>query len=170
MNTSIRSSLSRLLVVASALALAAGCAANKRDTYVRERAGEHVYGLPAPQLYQQATALLKSKGYSLREDAAHFVAVTEWKQDGGGSNIATAYSAYQVQVMPVSPTSSTVVFEKQNRVAKAAGQNESAIGGDRNEAGLMSASTSRDLEMEWLLLQRADPQTAEQLQAQAGKM
>jgi hypothetical protein len=170
MNTSIRSSLSRLLLVAGALVIASGCASNKRDTYVRERAGEHVYSLPAPQLYRQATDLLKSKGYSLREDAPHFVAVTEWKQDGGGSNIATAYSAYQVQVLPVSPTSSTVVFEKQNRVSKAAGQNETATGGDRNEAGLMSATTSRDLEMEWLLLQRADPQTAEQLQAQASKV
>ena len=169
MNLSLRSSLSRLLLVSTALVVAAGCAGNKRDTYVRERAGEHVYSLPAGDLYKHAVDLLKSKGYSLRENPATFQAVSEWKQDGGGSDLGTAYSAYQVAVRPVSPTSSTVMFIKQNRVAKGEGLNESRSGGDRNEAGTTSQSASRDLQMEWFLLQKADPQTAESLQAQAAK-
>lgn len=170
MNTALRSPLVRpLLLLASALVLASGCAASKRDNYVRERAGEHVYGLPPAELYRHATDLLKSKGYSLRENAESLQAVSEWKQDGGGSNIATAWSAYQVAVRPVSPTSATVVFYKQNRVAQAQGLNESRTGGDRNQAGTTSASGGRDLAMEWELLQRADPATAETLQAQAAQ-
>lgn len=169
MNLSLRSSLSRLLLVATALGVAAGCAGNKRDTYVRERAGEHVYSMPAADLYAHAVELLKSKGYSLREQPATFQAVSEWKQDGGGSNIATAWSAYEMSVRPVSPTSCTVMFIKQNRIAQSQGLNESRSGGDRNQAGTTSASSSRDLLMEWELLQKADPQTAEQLQAQAAQ-
>jgi hypothetical protein len=169
MNTSLRSSLSRLFLVATALSVAAGCAGNKRDTYVRERAGEHVYGMPAAELYKHATELLKSKGYSLREQPATFQAVSEWKQDGGSSNLGTAYSAYQLAVRPVSPTSSTVMYIKQNRVVQGEGLNESRSGGERSRAGTASASGSRDLQMEWFLLQKADPQTAEQLQAQAAQ-
>ena len=169
MTLSLRSSLSRLLLVSTALVVAAGCAGNKRDTYVRERAGEHVYSMPAADVYRHAVDLLKSKGYSLREQPATFQAVSEWKQDGGGSNIATAWSAYQMAVRPVSPTSCTVMFIKQNRVEQAQGLNESRSGGDRNAAGTTSASGSRDLLMEWELLQKADPQTAEQLQAQAAQ-
>ena len=169
MTLSLRSSLSRLLLVSTALVVAAGCAANKRDTYVRERAGEHVYSMPPADVYRHAVDLLKSKGYSLREQPATFQAVSEWKQDGGGSNLGTAYSAYQVQVRPVSPTSCTVMFIKQNRVVAADGLNESRSGGERNEGGTKYASGSRDLLMEWELLQKADPQTAEQLQAQAAQ-
>jgi hypothetical protein len=169
MTRSMRSSLSRLLLVASAVAVAAGCAGNKRDTYVRERAGEHVYGIPPAELYKHATDLLKSKGYSLRENAATFQAVSEWKQDGGGSNLGTAYSRYQVTVRPVSPTSATVVYLRQNNVMAGEGVNESRTGGDRNAAGSTSNTSSRDLAMEWALLQQVDPQTAEQLQAQAAQ-
>ena len=99
MTRSMRSPLSRLLLVASAVAcaaVAAGCAGNKRDTYLRERAGEHVYSIPPAELYQQAAGLLKAKGFSLRENAATFQAVSEWKQDSGGSSLGTSYTRYQL--------------------------------------------------------------------------
>ena len=172
MTRSMRSPLSRLLLVASAVAcaaVAAGCAGNKRDTYVRERAGEHVYGIPPAELYKHATDLLKSKGYSLRENAATFQAVSEWKQDSGGSSLGTSYTRYQVTVRPVSPTSATVVYLRQNNVMAGPGPNESRSGGDANQGGSTSNSSSRDLAMEWALLQQVDPQTAEQLQAQAAQ-
>jgi len=158
----------RFVCIASALSLAAGCASGRKDNLMRERAGQHVYSQPAAQVYAGAVQLLKEKKYSLREDARNYTAVSEWKPESGGSSLGTIWTAFQVMVKPLSPSSCTVMFIKKNRVEGGNTPDETRYGGGRGEASVANNSSGgRDLAMELELLQRLDPAVAEAIRASA---
>jgi hypothetical protein len=158
----------RLVCIASALSLAAGCASGRKDNIMRERAGQHVYSQPASQVYAGAVQLLKEKKYGLREDPRNFTAVSEWKQESGGSSLGTVWTAFQVMVKPLSPSSCTVMFIRKDRVEGGSTPDETRYGGGRSEASPVNNSTGgRDLQMELELLKRLDPAVAEAIRASA---
>lgn len=149
------------LAALAALTLTA-CAANRRDTFMREHAGSHVYGRACDELWPEVRALLQEKRYSLREGQGEHVIATEWREDTQ-SNLGSSHSAYVAKGYALSPTACAVSFHKQTRTMTTSASDNNAH--KMQSSG--SASATRDLAMELELLQRVEPEAYQQLAQQA---
>jgi hypothetical protein len=81
-----------------AAVLLVGCAAQKRENYLRDRAAEHVYSQPLEEMWLRVKGVLQSQGYSWREMPNRFVLETEWKENGGGT-LGHSYSRFLIEGM-----------------------------------------------------------------------
>jgi hypothetical protein len=177
------------------LLAASGCAASNRETFMRERAGEHVYERPMPEVWAAAKQLLTEDGYTGREVQGGWVYVTEWKDASGESSVGSRFTRYLVEGKELGPTRSivrfTVVMRATGSTGAGAGNTEPSthagmaqLGGS-GEAGSDPASAvpqpgsegrgpksalatgKRDLEMEWRLLKKLDPGKARNIEGEA---
>jgi uncharacterized lipoprotein len=155
-----------VVLFASAL-LAAGCAAKRREAYLQDKTREHVYSKPLNDVWPQARMLLKEKGFSLRETPGSYEIATEWLQTSPPSTLGTSFTRYLVRGKQPSAESSTVEFLRQNRVEAGAGAVHSGTGERQAGSGTNTTNLERDLEMEWELLQRVDPEGAKALTTEA---
>jgi uncharacterized lipoprotein len=166
--TPSKSSLgSTALLLVAALALSTGCAANRRETYVQERAGNHVYRQPVAEVWPKAKEVLTEEGYSVMEAKGGFEMTTDWMMQGAPSSLGTSYARYLVRGIEKGPGQCTVEFLKQNRV-ESQGAHDTSTGA----SGAVSAdpgSLTRDYTLEWKLLQKADPEAAKALEAEAAQ-
>lgn len=160
------------------VALLSGCATRLREAFIQERAGEYVYELPVERVWPHVAALLDEQGYSFKQDLANGQLVTEWKEDMGASSIAASYTRYLVVAARLDGTHCRVQFlrftrtqgggaggydSSSARIAAATAQAANNAGGVRTR----TASRSRDLHAEWLLMQRVAPEDAEELRTAA---
>lgn len=175
----------------TALPFVAGCAGVNRESYMHEHGGEHVYDRPMAEVWAAAKQLLSEEGYSGREVRGGWIYVTEWKESGGGSSVASNSSRYLIEGKELSPSRCTVHF---TRVVRSAGASSEGLGQTDNthagfapigaqntdskplqapneSAGMGQKSTissgKRDLEMEWRLLGKVDPRAQSAIEAQA---
>jgi hypothetical protein len=161
---------STALMLLAAVALAAtGCAARQREAYIQDKAHEHVYRAPLAQVWPHARALLQEKGYSLREAPGGFEAQTEWLQTSAASSLGTTFQRYLVRGRERGPGLSSVEFYKMVRSESRGADNVDEHGGRGGGMATTAASNQSvlDLEMEWELLQRVDPEAAKAYQAEA---
>jgi uncharacterized lipoprotein len=142
----------------------AGCASNRRDAYLQDKAAAHVYRQPIAQVWAQAKALLGEEGYSMMEAQGRYEMQTEWLMLGAPSSLGTTFARYLVRGGEKAPGQVAVVFHRQMRV-----QSRGASGGDAPGAGTDSNTLDRDHAMEWKLLQRVDAEAAKALEAEAAK-
>lgn len=157
------------------LTLLLGCAAAQRDSFIHQEVSDYVYELPAREVWPHAKALLAEEGYAFKEAPNRFLLTTEWQEEMGGSQIAASYTRYLVEAVPLGRGQCRVRFIR-NSVTMGGGPG--VVEGKRYRADARSyaqgqhrnVSTnagSRDLHMEWLLLRRAAPQDAAELQSLA---
>jgi hypothetical protein len=187
----------RIFVVALAfIALlgASGCAASNRESFMRERAGEHVYQRPLPEVWEAAKQLLAEDGFSGREVQGGWVFVTEWKEASGESSLGSRFTRYLVEGRALGQARSIIRFTK---VLRATGSTGAGIGDTEGSthAGMAPlsgggagsdapmgvpkpeqegrgpksalATGQRDLEMEWRLLQKIEPAKARAIEGEA---
>jgi hypothetical protein len=181
-----------------ALVFATGCAATNRETFMRERAAEYVYRRPMAEVFAAAEKLLADEGYTGRESKNSWVFITEWKEDGGGSNISSNYSRYLVEGKELGPNQSLIRITHMVRSTASESTGSADLSGnthgmspnigskgadaDPKEGGGVPstegpagafnkkagvASSSRDVAMEWKLLQRLEPQQAKAIEREA---
>jgi hypothetical protein len=174
-----------------ALLVGSGCAASNRETFMRERAGEHVYQRPMPEVWAAAKQLLTDEGYSGREVAGGYVYVTEWKETAGNASVGARFMRYLVEGKELGPARSIVRFTVVQRatgstgagirdtepsthsgmaaLSTGAGSESSGAPQESAEPGRKSALATgqRDLEMEWKLLQRIEPGKARAVESEA---
>jgi hypothetical protein len=155
-----------LLVVA--LALTTGCAANRRDAFLQDKARTHVYRQPIVEVWPKAKELLTEEGYSVMEAKGGFELQTEWLMQGAPSSLGTSYARYLVRGLEKGPGQSTVEFHRQVRVQSQAAH-DTNTGQAAEGPGTDSNTLSRDHAMEWKLLQRVDPETAKTFEAEAAQ-
>jgi uncharacterized lipoprotein len=168
MISSKRSPWSMSLVLLAAVTLAAGCTASRRQAYVEEKTQQHVYRKPIAEVWPQVRLLLKEKGFPMREAPGAYEISTDWQMVGAPSSLGTSYVRYLVRGKQPSPVLSTVEVLRQNRTES--GQTPvDPRSGQRRDIGNDTSSLVRDLELEWELLQRVDPEAAKALQAEAEK-
>ena len=172
-----------------------GCAAANRETFLRERAGEHVYERPMADVWAAARQLLTDEGYSGRGGQQGWVYVTEWKETAGNASVGARFMRYLVEGRELGPSRSIIRFTAVLRATGSTGagigpEDRSTHGGIGNVAGSgeagaepkppmrtsdpeglgpksQLASGQRDLEMEWKLLQRVEPAKAGKIESEA---
>jgi hypothetical protein len=138
------------MVVGVFLALATGCAAMRaaaaRQTYINNQTSGHVYNQPVGQVWPAARQLLFEAGYQVKDtgEAGALTLETDWL---AGQNDQS--SRVLVQGIAVDDTHAKVQFTRLTRRTN------------------MQPESSRALDLEWELIQRADPDSATQIQAQA---
>lgn len=175
-----------------ALLAGPGCASSNRETFMRERAAEHVYERPMPEVWAAAKQLLTDQGYTGREVQGGLVFVTEWKDVSGESSVGSRFTRYLVEGKVLGPTRSIIRYTQVMRATGSTGagvgntepSTHSGMGNIRPSAegegspmpqpgsegrGPQSALASgkRDLEMEWKLLQKLEPAKARNIESEA---
>ena len=161
---------STALMLLAALALTSGCAARQRESYMQDKAHEHVYRMPLAELWPHARALMKDKGYSLMENKGGFEAQTEWLQTSAASSLGTTYQRYFVRGRERGPGASSVEFFKLVRTEARGADNvneSGGSGGGMNTNTATNQTPAPDPEMEWELLKRVDAESAKTDQTEA---
>ena len=132
-----------------------GCAAiraaSARNQVLHARTAEHVYKLQCQQLWPSVQALLFERGYAAAGSGPGGMLVTEtqWRSEVRGSN--TYWVRYLVQAFVPGPNQCQVMFTKS----------------ETQTPGMGAPYNVRDLDSEWVLLQRMDRPAAEQIAAEA---
>lgn len=164
MNPSKRSPWSLSLVLLAVTTLAIGCTASRREAYVQDKALQHVYRKPLAEVWPQVRMMLKEKELPLREAPGGYEISTDWHMVGAPSDLGTNYVRYLVRGKQPTPAMCTVEILKQSRVESGQGPINN---GKREALGTDTTNLSRDMEMEWELLQRVDPEAAKALRSEA---
>jgi uncharacterized lipoprotein len=151
-----------------AAACLAGCAANRREMYIQEKASGHVYSKPMSEVWPQVRSLLREKELPMREVAGGFEIATDWLMVGAPSSLGTNYVRYYVRGRQPTPVTSVVEIFRQNRTEAGQGPVDSRTG-QRQSLGTDTTNMTRDRELEWELLQRVDPEGASALRTEAEK-
>jgi uncharacterized lipoprotein len=166
MKPSKRSSWSLSLVLLAVTALATGCAAARREAYIQDKATQYVYRKPIAEVWPQVRMMLKEKDLPLREAPGAYEISTDWHMVGAPSSLGTNYVRYLVRGKQPSPAMTSIQIFKQNRTEAGPGPVDTRTG-QRQEIGTDSTNLVRDVQMEWELLQRVDPEGAKALQSEA---
>ncbi|MBU8899375.1 hypothetical protein DRW03_10030 [Corallococcus sp. H22C18031201] len=173
MNPMKSSSRAAALWVVSALAFAlSGCAAHRQQAFLEDKAGTHVYRKPIAEVWPEALAILKARGYSFRTGKEGYEAVTHELQLSAASSLGTTFGAYMIRGKEHGPGQCSVEFWKRERSETRAAADTQGRGPDLSESpgGVSNAQGKRDLEVEWELLQKVDPDAAASLKAEALKV
>lgn len=165
--TLIKSPLgSTALLLLATLALTMGCAANRREMYLQEKAGTFVYRQPLSEVWPKAKELLTEEEYSFTEAKGGFEMTTDFQMEGAPSSLGTSYARYLVRGIEKGPGQCSVEFIKQSRV-ESKGAHDTNTGQDAEVKA--DTTTNRDHAMEWKLLQKVDPETAKAWETEASQ-
>jgi hypothetical protein len=133
-----------------ALVFASGCAsiraASARNAYIHKMTRQHVYNTSCRQVWPTARQLLFAQGYSVKDTGEGTIMTleTEWKYQNRES------VRYLVQGIQPAAQKCKVNFSVNSRSTSSDHIN-----------------TSRDLEIEWNLLQKVDPAAAAKIRQEA---
>ncbi|MBN1205528.1 MAG: hypothetical protein JXB05_11465 [Myxococcaceae bacterium] len=158
---------STTLLLVAALALTTGCAASRREAFLHDKAGTHVYRKPVAEVWPKARELLAEEGFSVMEAKGGFEMQTDWVMQGAPSSLGTTYARYLVRGIEKGPGQCSVEFLRQNRVQSQAAHDTSTGETAKEGPGTDSNTLSRDYAMEWKLLQRAEPEVAKGFETEA---
>lgn len=173
MNLSLsRRGATALLVVAALSLTTAGCAARRKEAFLHDKAREHVYRKPIAEVWPQALALIKEKGFSLRGGKEGFEVQTDFKMVGAPSSLGTTYEAYLIRGIQKGPGQSSIEYWKRISSETRGADNTTGRPAERNDSGPRTdtGNFNRDEELEWELIQRIDSESASSLKAQAEKI
>lgn len=139
------------------VSLLAGCAAIRgataRRRHIEDATRGHVYNRPLDQVWGQARQLLFERGYTVRDsgEGGSHQAETEWKQEGRDRR-----ARYLLSGMPTGDDKAQVQFTRAEEQLEKGG-------------GWSSLGTERDLDMEYELIRRVEPEQASVIEADADK-
>jgi hypothetical protein len=171
-------------VVVLAAVLWGGCAAQKRENFLRDRAAEHVYMMPLEEMWPRVKAVLEHQGYSWREMPNRFVLETEWKENGNGT-LGHSYSRFLIEGMRVRSGGAILRVMRNDASSQPTAVHYAGTTGPINSTraandAMVNATNSnttgmtpvqkrayRDLELELEFLQVIDPEAAAALEAEA---
>jgi len=168
MKSSKRSPWSLSLVLLAVSTLAVGCASTRRDVYIQDKAMQHVYRKPIAEVWPQVRSMLQEKELEMREAPGGYEISTDWQMVGAPSSLGTAYVRYLVRGKQPTPAMCSVEIYRQNRTEAGQGPMDAQTG-QRRDIGTDTTNMTRDMEMEWELLQRVDPEGAKALREDAEK-
>ena len=139
------------------IALLTGCAAIRgataRRKHIEDATRGHVYNRPVDQVWTQARQLLFERGFTVRDtgEGGTHQAETEWKQDGNNHRVR-----YLLSGMPATKDKAQVQFTRAEEQL------------DKG-SGWSPLDTDRDLDMEFELIKRVEPEQASGIESDADK-
>jgi uncharacterized lipoprotein len=161
-----------------------GCASQRRENYLRDQAGEHVYAQTLPELWPQVKGLLQARGYSWREVPGRYVLETEWKENGGGT-LGHSYTRYLIEGLRRKGGGSLLRVMRNDASSQPTAVHYAGTQGPMNSTkaindAIVNAANSnttgmtstqkrayRDLELELDLMRLIDPDAAAAMEAEA---
>lgn len=150
MNLKVKTVLFALVVSMSAVSVT-GCAsmraAGAKHQYIESKTESHVYDKALSSVWPEARQLLFAKGYSVK-DTDSSAAETEWKKSGDDFRNRILLTG-----TPVSDSSCKVQFMKEEQ--------------QRMDGEWRSNGTERDLGLEWELIRKVSPETADKIETEA---
>lgn len=154
-------------VVLAVCLLAVGCTASRREMYLHEKASGHVFHKPIAEVWPQVRSMLRERDLPMREVQGGFEIATDWWMQGTPSSLGTSYVRYYVRGRHPSPETCVVEIFRQNRTTR--DSEDMASTSNRMSGATDTNAMTRDRELEWELLQRVEPETAQTLRAEAEK-
>jgi hypothetical protein len=130
----------------------AGCATfrgiSAKHQYIESQAKEFVFAKSASEVWPAARQLLFEKGYTVKNtgESGALTAESEWKYED------KRRSRYLVQVNPVDEGHCKVVFTKME-----------------GEMNSKTNDSTRDVGLEWELIQKVEPERAAEIKTEADK-
>jgi hypothetical protein len=174
-----------ILLALTAASVVTGCAAYRKEALRKEGAGAYVYPRPISKLWPEVEQFVRDQGYSFRPAKNHTF-VTDPKETSAGSG---QWVTLLVQAKALAEERTIVRIFKSTRGGAGLGgakpgdvNTNAAVTGKQTEqqvtnpganVGAPAAATtglSRDTELEWAMLQKLDPQGAEQIIAEADRI
>jgi len=149
--------------------LATGCTAARREAFIQDKTRDYVYRKPIAEVWPQVRTLLKEEGFSLMEAPGGFEITTEWLQVGAPSSLGTSYARYLARGRQPNPGMTQVEFLRQNRT-ETRSASAPAFAADQPTGPGTGGNLQRDLELEWKLMQRVDPEAARSFKAESEKI
>ncbi len=153
--------LSKIAAILS-LAVLSGCASMRqyaaRQEFIMKKTLQHEYEMPLAQVWPQARTILFEMGYEVKDtgEGGSYTLATEWRHE----SMETV--RYLVQGVNTGSDSCKVLF---TRAIK--GTTGGGFSGNTNYGSSSSQQSNRDWQVEWNLIQRADPQAAAQINSGA---
>lgn len=145
------------LLLLTLVALLTGCAAIRgataRRKHIEDATRGHVYNRPVDQVWTQARQLLFERGFTVRDtgEGGTHQAETEWKQDGNSHRVR-----YLLSGMSAADDKAQLQFTR--------AEEQHDKGG-----GWSPLDTERDLDMEFELIKRVEPDQASGIETDAEK-
>ncbi|NMO16487.1 hypothetical protein HPC49_04190 [Pyxidicoccus fallax] len=170
MNLSLsRRGATALLLLAAVSLTTAGCAGRRKEAFLHDKAREHVYRKPIAEVWPQALALIKEKGFSLRGGKEGFEVQTEFKMAGAPSSLGTTWEAYLIRGIQKGPGQCSIEYWKRISTESRPADNTTGRTNEVNDSGPRTdtGNFNREEELEWELIQRIDTDSASALKAQA---
>ena len=169
------------LSVLAFAALTGGCAGSMPERLLKARTGAYVFHHPAPDVESTARALLTDCGFHLIAADQGGIIRTSWRPIIDDEQFATTYERYIVVVKRLSPehcrveaiklSVSTLGMETAHpyslskNVATGRNGNNSTYGKGKAALPMGKPSVSRDLDMEWKIISRKEPERARLVQS-----
>lgn len=173
MNLSLsRRGATALLLLAAVSLTTAGCAGRRRESFLHDKAREHVYRKPLVEVWPQALALIQEKGFSLRGGKVGFEVQTDYKMAGAPSSLGTTWEAYLIRGIEKGPGQCSIEYWQRITSESRPADNTTGRPTELNDAAPRTdtGNFNRDEELEWQLIQRIDVDSAAALKAQAEKI
>ena len=163
------------------LACTGGCAGSMPERLLQARTGAYVFHHPASDVESAARALLTDDGFYLIAADKGGVVRTTWRPIIDDEQFATTYERYIIviqrltnehcRVEAVKLSMSTLGLEtahphtESTNVGVGRNGNNSTYGKGKDALALGDPAVRRDLEMEWKLIARAEPDRARLVQS-----
>jgi hypothetical protein len=165
----------RLPVAVLALVIASlellGCAAIWKDRLVHEMAGQHVYrNKSLDDVLPVAQVLLSERGFSVRQDGQVGALVTEWEEGvGGAARLPGTFTRYLAAGRELPDGCEVRVFRLTlfSRAGRVAPADVTSV--EKMVRSGFSGDAIRDLDLEWELIKRVEPEEAAEIEARAGQ-
>jgi hypothetical protein len=163
------------------LALTGGCAGSMPDRLLQARTGAYVFHHSAPDVESKARALLEDKGFYLLAAYKGGIIRTTWRPIIDDDQFATTFERYVIviqrltsehcRIEAIKMSMSTLGMETAHPHTESknegAGRNgtTSTYGKGKDALPLGDPAVRRDLELEWELIAKAEPERAKLVQS-----
>ena len=163
------------------LALVSGCASSMPDRLREARTGAYVFHHPAPEVASAARALLADSGYDVLAADDGTVVRTQWHAIIDDDQFATTFDRYFVVIQRLSPQHCRIAAIRQSattlgmetahphtesqNIGAGRNGNNSTYGKGKDALPMGLPANHRDLDLEWKLIAREEPERARLVQS-----